>query len=523
MKLIKKTSALFLIVVLVVSIFAIPTFANPYSISIQNTNSAVSISNTTYNAYLLFEAVDNNPGGYVYNPATCLPVSYTPTGGSALTGTALLNWIANPSRTADELYDFSISTYNNYIDVSPAPTPSGSATATGQQATIAITTPGLHIVTGGGERADNHSPITALASLSDTNPTSPVNPKFDVPQVEKQVYHDDVGGYTTYSDHEIGDDIDYQIYATVPATTGYTDYSYVITDTLVDGLSYNSDLTMEINNTTGTVTLPTTYYTVAELSAPDNGFTLTIDIMAAIDAGLLQTGDTLVASFSAMLNEGAVVDPDGTNDNSVKLDYSNNPQDLFSVGTTPTTITQSSTFRVQLTKSNSSEQLLQGAEFVITLEETLATDAYGAPTNALSFIEQPANTYTKAPDGYTGATTSIITAGSVEVLGLNANVTYYLHEITPPSGYVLTSIPTSFELQAQYNSITGDLLDGYPTMLVNGSTTPVAPTLDIINYQDRELPDTGSTTAIVFIALGFILLGIAVAILLLVVKEDKRW
>ncbi len=520
MKLIKRLSASLLVIFLLISVAAMPTFANPYSISIQNTNSAVSIHNTVYNAYLLFEAVENNPGGYIYNPATCLPVSYTPSGGSALSGIDLLNWIANPARTNDELYDFSIKTYNDYIDVSPAPTPSGSGTASGQQATLALTTPGLHLVTGGGERADNHSPITALTSLSDTNPTSVVNPKFDVPQIEKQVFHDDIGDYTSYSDHEIGDDIEYQIYATVPATTGYTDYSYIITDTLVDGLTYNNDLTMAINNTTGTAVLPSSYYTVTPLA---DGFTLTIDIMSAIEAGLLETGNTLVASFSAMLNEGAVVDPDGTNDNTVKLDYSNNPQDLISVGTTPTSVTQSSTFKVQLLKSNTAEQQLEGAEFVITLQETLTTDAYGTPTNALEFIENPTGTYTKAPDSYAGSTTSIITAGMVDILGLNANVTYYLHEITPPSGYVLTNIPTSFELQAEYNNITGDLLDGYPTMLVNGSTTPIAPTLDIINYQDRELPDTGSSAAITFFILGFILLTIGIVTLCLVMKEDNKW
>ncbi len=521
MKAVKRITSS-VVIMLVVILLTVPTFANSYSIAIQNNNSAVSIHNTTYNAHLLFEAVENNPGSYIYNPATCLPVSYTPSGGSAISGTELLNWLSDPARTTAELHDFSTNTNNNYIDVSPAPTPAGSGTAVGQQATIPLSLPGYHIVTGGGERADNHSPITALASLTVTNPTSVVYPKLDVPQVEKQVYHDDLDDFTGYSDHQIGDDIEYEIYATVPATTGYTDYSYIITDTLVDGLSFNHDLTMRINTSSGSVTLPVSYYTVANLTAPDNGFTLTIDIMSALQDGLITTGDTMVASFSANLNEGAVVDPDGTNDNTVKLDYSNNPQELVSVGTTPTSTTKSSTFKIQLTKVNIASEQLEGAEFVLTTQENLLTDAHGNPTNALALIEDPASSYTIAPTDYSGSTTMIITAGSAEILGLNSNTTYYLHEITPPDGYVSTTAPTRFILNAQYNNTTGDLLPGYPTMLVNDSTTPVAPVLDIINYQGRELPDTGSRAELVLLIIGLILLACSIIVLVFLRKGSKK-
>ncbi len=513
----------FMMIILIIAMLAPYGYANGYSISIQNNNSSVSINNTVYNAYMLFEAVENNPGSYVYNPATCLPVSYTPSGGGAISGTDLLNWLSDPGRTTAELHDFSTSTYNSYIDVSPAPTPSGNATASGQQATISLTNPGYFIVTGGGESAENHSPITALASLTVANPTSVVNPKLDAPQVEKQVYHDNIDDFTSYSDHAIGDDIEYEIYATVPATTGYADYNYIITDTLVDGLDFNNDLTMTVNSTSGTITFPPVYYTVAPLSMPNNGFTLTIDIIEAIDAGLIAAGDTLVANFTANLNEGAVVDPDGTNDNSVKLDYSNNPQELVSIGSTPTSITKSSTFRVQLTKVNISGTQLEGAEFVLSLSDQLTTNAYGEITNAISLIRQPANTYTLAPSDYVASITTTITAGSVEILGLNSNTTYYLHEITPPSGYVSTTIPTSFTLQAAYNDVTGDLLPGYPTMLVNDSTTPISPVLDIVNYQGRELPDTGSNSTLILVTVGVTLLIAALIVLFILYRSNKKW
>ncbi len=521
MKTVKRIASI-LVAILITATLSIPTFANGYSISVVNTNPSISIHNNTYNAYLLFEAVQGNPGAFVFNPVTCLAVSYTPAGGTAISGSELLTWLGDDQRTTAELHDFSTSVYNDHIDVTPAPTPTASGTASGQQANINLSIAGYHLVTGGGERNDNHSPITALASLSVTNPTSVVNPKFDVPQLEKEVFHDDLGDYTGYSDHAIGDDVTYRISTTVPATIGYTDYDYIITDTLTEGLSFNNDLSMTAETGSGTIIIDSTYFTVTEAGAPANGFTLDIDLMALINAGLVSSGDTLVAEFSANLNEGAVVDPDGTNDNNAVLSYSNDPQDLFSVGNTPTSVTQSSTFKIQLIKTNTSAEQLEGAEFVMTLEDQLTTDIDGNPTNALSFIQDPTAEYTLAPSGYVGSTTTTITAGSAAILGLNSNTTYYLHEITPPDGYVLTTTPTSFELLAEYDDTTGELLTGYPTMLVNDSTTPIAPVLDVINYQDRGLPDTGSSSAMVATVCGVTLLLIGFTMVLLMQRGNKK-
>ncbi len=520
MKSIKKLQLLIALII-AITLFSVPTYANGYSILIQNNNSSISINNTEYSAYMLFESVPDNPGSYIYNPTTCLPVSYTPIGGSAISGTELLSWIADPARTTEELHNFSIYVYNVYINVTPAPTPSGSAAAHGQQATIALTIPGYYIVSGGGERADNHSPITALSSLTVTNPTSVINPKMDVPQVTKQVYHDNDDIFTSYSDHEIGDEIEYKITATVPSTTGYSDYSYIITDTLSEGLSFNHDLTMTVQTSATTINLPSSYYTVNALSYPENGFTLDINILEALNDGLIAAGDSMIASFTATLTEDAVINPDGTNDNTVVLEHSNDPQELVSVGNTPVSITQSLTFMVQLSKVNLTGAQLDGAEFVITLDEQLLTDSHGVPTNALNFIDSSTGTYTKAPSGYTGSTTTIITAGSVEISGLNSNTTYYLHEIKPPEGYVSTTAPTKFSLQAEYNNTTGELLPGYPTMLVGESTSPVSPVLEVVNYLGRELPDTGSSGGLIYVVFGFSMLALGVLVMYMLNKGSS--
>ncbi len=521
MKLIKKIQA-FLIAFLIINTLIITSSANSYNILIQNTNTSISINNNTYNAYLLFEAVDNNDGGFIFNPDTCLAVSYTPLNGSPLTGTELLHWLSDSSRTSSELYDFSTSIYNNYIDITPAPIPSGSGKAVDENANISLNVAGYYIVSGGGERVDNHSPITALSSLSVTNPTSTVNPKFDAPTLNKQVYHDNLDSYTKYSDHAIGDNVIYEIRTTVPATTGYTDYNYVITDTLDDGLTFNNDLILTAESSSGTVNIPSSYFTLTKGSIQNNGFTLDIDLLSLINEGLIKTSDTLVAKFSATLNEHAFISPDDTNDNNASLSYSNNPQNLVSLGNTPTSTTKSSTFKIQLTKTNSSYLGLDGAEFVITLDEKLIIDADGKPTNALNFMQMSIDNYIIAPNNYTGATSTTLIAGSINILGLNSNTTYYIHEISPPDGYTLNTTPTYFSLNAEYDTVTGDILPDYPEMYVNSSSTPVEPVLNIINYKSISLPQTGGNSTLIFVLSGILLLITGISLLLLTKRGFKN-
>ncbi len=515
-----KLCCTFLVAIMLVNIANVSVYANSYSVSVVNTNSAVSINGNTYNAYLLFESVENNDGGYVFNPATCLAVSYTPSGGSSLSGDELLTWLGESSRTNEELYDFSTNIYNNFIDVDPAPAPQGSSTATGQQATIPLTIPGYYIVEGGAERIDNHSPITALVSLSVVNPTSTINPKLDVPSLEKLVYHDNEDAFTKYSDHAIGDDVIYQIKTTVPTLTGYADYNYTITDTLDAGLTFNDDLTLKAELASGTITVPTSYYTLTVQAPPSNSFTLSIDILALIHEGIVSASDTLITEFSATINENAIVNPDGTNDNNATLSYSNNPQDLFATGTTPTDTTQSSTFSVNLFKTNTSSQQLNGAEFCITLDENLQTDSQGTPTNALSFIKEN-NEYTIAPSNYSGDTTTIITAGSIQILGLNSAVTYYLHEITPPEGYVLSTEPYNFSLVAEYDTITGDILPDYPKLYIN-SQEASSTTIEVVNYTDTVLPQTGDNSRTIIILSGALLLFLGISILFVIKKGNRN-
>ncbi len=520
MKFIKKMTTIF-VSILMLSSVAHTIFANSYYISIENTNPSISIDTNVYNAYLLFESVEGQEDAYVFNPDTCLAIEYKPTGSPTLSGNDLLMWLSDPNRTTQELYDFSVNIYNNFININHPPTPSGSATANNQRADIPLNIAGYYMVSGGGERYDNHSPITALASLSVVNPTAVINPKFDVPSLEKLVYHDAVNSYTNHSDHGIGDSVLYQISTAIPTTTGYASYQYSIRDTLDSGLTFNDDYVLKASTTNGIITISDAYY---ELVSPSSGstFQVDVDILGLMNEGIVSSSDTFISEYSATLNEMAIIHPEGTNDNQAILLYSNDPHNLHSLGETPVNITKSYTFEMTLMKTDVDSHVIEGAEFVMTLEEELVLDAQGNPTNALSFIQSKPDVYILAPQDYDAHTTTLLQAGNIKIQGLNAHTKYYLHEIKAPDSYVLNTDPIAIQLLAMYDETSGEILEGYPSMLINEETQSVAPILEVVNYKKADLPNTGANQSMIFIGLGLFFTSVGIGILFIKKRKTKN-
>lgn len=113
-----------------------------------------------------------------------------------------------------------------------------------------------------------------------------------------------------------------------------------ITSNVVSG-NTNNVVAIHIGTAEGTE-LPSNYYTV---TATGNEFTITVDVKAAQEANLVSAGDELYTTFSGVLNESALVDPDGHQDNKAWLKYSNNPNDTTSTDNTPESIVHDWTFQ----------------------------------------------------------------------------------------------------------------------------------------------------------------------------------
>ena len=150
-------------------------------------------------------------------------------------------------------------------------------------------------------------------------------PKGDKPSLDKQIKHNESGTWGVVGDNQIGDTVEFRTITTVPDTTGYDTYVYKIHDTMSVGLTSNvstaADITIKVNDAK---ILDAKYYTV---TANGNSFTVNVDILAAINDGVLAKNDSLYTYYTGVLNADAKVYDEGRQDNTAQLEYSNNPND----------------------------------------------------------------------------------------------------------------------------------------------------------------------------------------------------
>lgn len=165
-----------------------------------------------------------------------------------------------------------------------------------------------------------------------------VQPKSGKPTLDKQIRHNDNGEWGVVGDNQIGDTVEFRTITTVPIVSGYTEYTYVIHDEMSAGLTSNvhsnDDVTIKVNDEDAKK-LDKIYYTVTFDPKNANKFTVTVDVLKAIEDGKMAAGDTLYTYYTGILNENAKVYNDGKQDNKAYLEYSNNPHDNTTTNKTP--------------------------------------------------------------------------------------------------------------------------------------------------------------------------------------------
>lgn len=177
-----------------------------------------------------------------------------------------------------------------------------------------------------------------VVQVTDGNLT--FNPKVGVPTVDKEIKVD--GEDKKDSNGAIGDVVNYEFTGTMPSNIDlYNTYFYRFTDTLSKGLEYNDDIKIELVN--GETRTDVTRYFWKNATTYDEvtGTTITVSIQdikafaVGEDSIAAITADTqVVVTYSATIRENAVVGNPG-NPNKVDLEYSNNPNDSGTPGTTP--------------------------------------------------------------------------------------------------------------------------------------------------------------------------------------------
>ncbi|MDY3905360.1 MAG: SpaH/EbpB family LPXTG-anchored major pilin [Lawsonibacter sp.] len=327
--------------------------------------------------------------------------------------------------------------------------------------------------------------LGTLCSLDTTNPNVVMEEKNEVPTNVKTVEEDSTGNYGEKNDADIGQTVNFK--STITAQAGAE--NYVFHDTMSAGLTYTGVTGITLNGTT----VDASNYTITAPAADGDTFDVTFT-QAFCDT--LKANDQIVISYTATLNENAVIAGEG-NPNTSWLDYG----DSTNTKHTPDSTTTTYTWKVDVLKYtmvDKTETALAGATF------TLSKNADGS--NPIALVKVQDNLYRVAKTGETGTVTEITTdaTGKFTIQGLDAD-TYYLTETKAPDGYNKLAGPVTIVIGA--NGV------------VNGTTD--APQgvgeVKVLNQTGAELPSTGGMGTTIFYVLGGVLM--AGAAILLVTKK----
>lgn len=301
--------------------------------------------------------------------------------------------------------------------------------------------------------------VCELATAKDIQ----IRDKNEVPQIEKTVNDDD-------GTVEIGQKLTYTITGKVPSTKGYTEFTYQVTDTMTEGLTFNEDVKVTIGGTDVT--------NAATITNKANGFVASVNMMSYQD----KIDAPVVITYTATVNEKAIQRDKETN--TATLKYSNNPADKDSYDESTVTVDVFS-FNIVINKyaTGNENTKLEGAKFVLKKGANGPYYKYDAATKIVSWVDAKADATEVSTDAN----------GAARFDGLQVG-TYYLEETAAPAGY---------------NQLTNDItivLDKTGSATINGAAsapgTDRSLTTGVANSTGTMLPETGGTGTVIFVALG---------------------
>lgn len=337
-----------------------------------------------------------------------------------------------------------------------------------------------------------------------------VEAKADTPTIDKVIVNADSanGGDGKGTSQDVGSSVKFKLTSKVPEMDGYDSYQYVVKDTLSEGLTFNDDVKVTINETE-----------YKDFTIAQNGQTFTITFNNFINQKS-NAGKDIVITYSATINEKAL--KTDVEKNTVHLEYSNNPNDSASIGKTPDKVVYVYDFDIQIDKYESGNETkkLTGAMFVLKNNEGkyYHWNDTGKKVEWVSVANEPETTDKKAEEikeawealGVTVATTD--TSGVAKFQGLDSG-NYNLKEIVAPAGFNLIKEDIPVEITASYNE-NGTLATSSATSTSNGQYSQTA---KIENKGGTTLPSTGGMGTTIFYVLGGLL--VAGAAVLLITKK----
>ena len=343
-----------------------------------------------------------------------------------------------------------------------------------------------------------------------------VTVKAQAPTINKEIVDNNVD--TNHTSVNIGDKVDFKLTATVPDMANFETYTFTISDTLSNGLTFNED-SVEVK-IGGTPLTKGTGYTLTPPTNTDNTFKIEFKKAQLGNKVEHDTGATIVVTYNATLNENALTKDKETN--TATLKYSNNPAGE-GTGTvkTPDVPVYIYDFDIDIYKYDDTDnnegqsadktKKLSGAEFILYKEVTEGSAAkkyyYQWDNTAKKVIWTPDRD--KANREATGAD------GKTSFKGI-ASGKYFLEETKAPDGYNKLKTPVEVEITAGYKTETGELIDTNAEK--NGENGQYIKTVEVPNKAGAVLPSTGGIGTTIFYVLGSIL-ALGAAVLLIAKKR----
>lgn len=314
----------------------------------------------------------------------------------------------------------------------------------------------------------------------------------------------------------IGQVVKYTVAGSVPDTTGYDQYQYIIHDELSTGLDFVNDANgtalgegaTTVNVTVafkGTgVTDASTAPTTATLDTTNNK-KMSLDLSAWVRDNQTNKGKEFTVTYYAKVNKDAVV----TEKNKAQLEYGNKPGE-----TTTTTPSEAKTPTYPLdilkTRKDTSKKLT-GAKFSLYTSETDAKNR----TNPIKVTGNNGNYVVDS----TSATTEFESVENIDGKGYNLRVnglaegTYYLVETKAPDGFNKLTAPIVIKITKSADT------DVNNWTISKDGTVETDKIIDVENSTGSLLPSTGGMGTIAFAVVAAILVfGVAVSF----IRDKKR-
>lgn len=349
------------------------------------------------------------------------------------------------------------------------------------------------------------SSVGALCGLTTTNNEVTIAEKNGVPSVEKKVQEDskvntnDEWGKSNTAD--IGQTVNFM--TTITAQLGAQ--NYVLHDKMDKGLTFDANSVQvklkKNGETTETVVEASNYEVKTRELESSNPCTFHVVFKQSF-CDTLEDGDQIIVTYSATLNENAVIAGAG-NKNETWLEYGDRNKTNHDTTTTKT-------FELPVFKYTGTDTPLENAKFELkrSNEATAIALIKKIPVTGTTPTYE-GDIYRVAKNGETGTTVTEVTtpaSGKFKIEGLDAG-TYYLTETEQPAGYNKLKDPVKVVIKE----------DGTITV---GEDTTTVDEVKVLNNTGSLLPSTGgSGTTLIYILGAVLVLGSSVV---LITKKRMR-